>query len=330
MADAAPPKFSSFKSSWTERLWDAWCFASIVGIWPRFIEPYLLFTNAVSLKIKELPPGLNGLRILHFSDLHLHDKVPYSFLEKLCRKAARFNPDIVVFTGDFICKANLGDAERLKWVLNNFPKGRSGSFAVLGNHDYNRFVTVNQEGIYDIEEKEKAPILQGIKQLFVRKRNPQGMALRVRSEPFNQQLIDLLSKSSFTLLHNETRQLKINDAVINVCGMGEYSLGRCEPDKAFADYDKSAPGIILTHHPDSIPLLEDYPATIIFSGHTHGAQINLPLLRRRFLLMENPQYVKGMIRLSDKWLYVSRGVGSLLPFRWFAPPEILCLTLTSQ
>ena len=83
--------------------WNAWCCLSIVGIWPRFIEPTLLKKSYVKLKIPKLPLDLQGLKIAQFSDLHLHSKVSDSFLRKIKQKIDSFQPDIIFFTGDFLC-----------------------------------------------------------------------------------------------------------------------------------------------------------------------------------------------------------------------------------
>ena len=65
-------------------------------------------------------------------------------------------------------------------------------------------------------------------------------------------------------------------------------------------------------------------------GHTHGGQVNLPWFWKKFTLMENPQLKRGLVRMLDKWIYINRGVGSIMQFRWFAKPEILLLTLEMQ
>jgi len=119
----------------------------------------------------------------------------------------------------------------------------------------------------------------------------------------------------------------IKDACLNVCGLGEYSLNKCCPEIAFKTYDVNSPGIVLAHNPDSMPMLMDFPGDIILCGHTHGGQINLPWFWKKFTLLENMQFKKGLFQIHNKWLYVNRGVGSVMPFRWFALPEIALITL---
>jgi predicted MPP superfamily phosphohydrolase len=106
--------------------------------------------------------------------------------------------------------------------------------------------------------------------------------------------------------------------------------GRCLPEIAFKNYDKQYPGIILAHNPDSSALLESYPGEVILSGHTHGCQINLPWMWKKFTKLENMSLRKGFFKVRDKWLYVNRGVGAIMKFRWFSVPEILFLTLRKK
>ncbi len=309
--------------------WDAFCVASIVGIWPRYCEPRMLTTNYVTLKIKDLPSALQGLKILQFSDLHLNPSQSDKFLEKVKRKAEKFAPDIAVFTGDFICQSKLdpATANKLLHFLTTFPRGRYGSFAILGNHDYAEFVSVNSSEEYSVTPPTATPFMKGLKRAFSRTLTPKAMQRTVHDVPLHQELLALLSQTPFRLLHNACATVPIQGSALNIAGLGEYMLGRFDPENAFKLWDYNYPGIVLAHNPDCVPHLTNFPGAVILAGHTHGAQINVPLVRKRFLCMENPQYKQGMIHVSDKWLYVNRGLGALMPFRWFAPPELLCLTL---
>lgn len=310
-------------------LWDLWCVISIIGIWPRFIEPRLITTTKLNLKIDHLPEDLKGLKILQFNDLHLSYHVPSSFLKKLSRKIKEHKPDIIVFLGDFLCYSKLEDEERLKQFLCSC-EARYGCFAVLGNHDYEQFVSINNLGEYDVQgSSAKDSFLRAFKRLF-NTINVQGKTTERASQVgLHEPLLKLLKKTPFKVLHNETIAIKINSSSLNICGLGEYMLKKCQPEVAFKNYEKGSIGVVLSHNPDSVSLLRDYPGEIILSGHTHGGQINLPWFWKKFTLMENMEYKSGLKKVDSKWLYVNRGVGSILPFRWFSSPEITLITLES-
>lgn len=79
-----------------------------------------------------LPPALDGLRILHLTDLHLAPCYDRRYFEHVFDEASRRAADLVLFTGDLI-----DDDDALDWIEPLFARlrGRLGQFAILGNHD---------------------------------------------------------------------------------------------------------------------------------------------------------------------------------------------------
>lgn len=307
-------------------LWDGWCIASVVGIWPRFIEPNLIHTTRLNLKIKQLPSELVGLKILQFSDIHLHQGISNFFITKLIKKIKNLTPDLIVFTGDFLCYSRFKDKTRLKYLLDSL-EAPHGCYAIFGNHDYEKPVSINNQGEYDVVENKSSMIGKGFSRIFTTTHIAKKVTSAAKEIGTHLELEEFLHTTPFELLHNTCKLLPVKGSYLNLCGLGEYTLGKCLPKVAFVEYDKQYPGVILTHNPDSVPLLEEFPGDIILCGHTHGGQINLPWLWKKFTLLENMKYKRGLFRLNDKWLYVNRGVGSVMQFRWFATPEITLITL---
>ena len=321
-------RLSSFSSSF---LWDLWCIVSIVGIWPRYIEPKLIDKHRLSLTVKNLPPSLNQLRIIQFSDLHLNSNLSDRFLAKLQKKINESDPDLILFTGDFLCFSQFNDPNRLESFFSSL-KARYGCFASLGNHDYAQCVSINNSGDYDVltDENRDHPLKRAFSRLFKKNSLTNRITPRAQSVAIHQDLVNLLAKTPFKLLHNETILLPIKESYLNICGLGEYMAGRFLPEIAFKNYHRDYPGIILSHNPDTAAKLRNYPGDIILSGHTHGGQVNLPWMWKRFTLLENMRFKKGLWPIGDKWLYVNRGIGSILNFRWFAMPEVLLLILRTS
>lgn len=314
------------KKSLLESLWDTWCCVSIVGIWPRFIEPNLLTTTKLDFPISNLPPELEGLRILQISDLHLNPQVSQNFLDKLENKIRALEPDILVFTGDFICYGKMQDVKRLRKILSQF-KAPYGSFAILGNHDYDKPVSVSPEGNYDIIDSSGSIVQRGFKALLQERIVTGKVTDKAKAVGFQTDLLELLKSSPLTLLHNETKKIPVKGSFLNVCGLGEYMLGKCLPEEAYKNYDPEYPGIILVHNPDGIKKILGRPGDLILSGHTHGGQVNLPWMWKKFTLLEDRSLYKGLYKREGKWIYVNRGVGGVMKFRWFSPPELLLATL---
>jgi len=72
------------------------------------------------------------LRIVHLTDLHVHPKLPLEYYQQVISVAEQTEPDVAVFTGDFI--SGVGALGRPKEVLR--PIAKRQNYAVLGNHDY--------------------------------------------------------------------------------------------------------------------------------------------------------------------------------------------------
>ena len=85
----------------------------------------------VPVRLRRLPPGLDGLRIAHLSDLHLG--VPSrgtTAVERAVGWVEERQPDLTVITGDLLSRSR--GEPKLRRLLARLPN----AYAVLGNHDY--------------------------------------------------------------------------------------------------------------------------------------------------------------------------------------------------
>jgi predicted MPP superfamily phosphohydrolase len=98
-----------------------------------FAEPYKLAVERHAIGLKRLPRELDGLKIVHLSDIHHGPFTAREQVERAVAVANSLQPDIIALTGDYIshereyiqpCAEMLG---RLR--------ARCGVYAVLGNHD---------------------------------------------------------------------------------------------------------------------------------------------------------------------------------------------------
>jgi uncharacterized protein len=86
------------------------------------------------------------------------------------------------------------------------------------------------------------------------------------------------------------------------------------------------PVVLITHNPDIFP---DVPArvSLTLAAHTHGGQVNLPLIGTLITTSEHG-YVAGEYVVEGRHLFVTTGIGtSIMPVRFGVPPEIAILTL---
>jgi predicted MPP superfamily phosphohydrolase len=111
--------------------------ASVCGAvaYTGLVEPFWVEHVSQTLPIPSLPSGLRGARLVQLSDVHVSSRVSEDYLRRSFARVTALEPDIVVYTGDFI--THEGDThERLSRLLPHFPRGRLGTLGVLGNHDY--------------------------------------------------------------------------------------------------------------------------------------------------------------------------------------------------
>ena len=98
-------------------------------------EPHWVEFTQVRLPIANLPDGLMGARLVQLTDLHIGPRVSDSFLIETFAEVQRLGADFVVYTGDFTSYE--GDIySRAEKVFPHLPKGKRGTFGILGNHDY--------------------------------------------------------------------------------------------------------------------------------------------------------------------------------------------------
>jgi uncharacterized protein len=116
-----------------------------------------------------------------------------------------------------------------------------------------------------------------------------------------------------------------------VAGVADARTRRADIGAALAEVPADAAVLLLSHDPDVFPRVPARVA-LTLSGHTHGAQVDLPLVRERVTPSRfGAHYAGGVFEEDGRILFVSRGVGtSGLPVRFLAPPEVALLTLRSR
>ena len=117
----------------------------------------------------------------------------------------------------------------------------------------------------------------------------------------------------------------------HVAGLADLRLRRPDLPSALAGVPPEAPVILLSHDPDVFPYVPDRVA-LTLSGHLHGGQVAIPVLRRPALPSRyGERFARGHVVEDDRHLYVSSGLGtSGLPLRLLAPPEVVILELVSR
>lgn len=243
-----------------------------------------------TLSFPDLPPGLDGLRLAHLSDLHSGPLVGPPTLRRWRELTERERPDVLLFTGDLVDSRPDELAPLLEAFQGFAPP--LGTFAVLGNHDY-----------FD----DPRPIWRDLEAAGIRCLENASALVRRGGDT-----LALIGLQDPMARNGRFRRL--------VFGPGPRPL------EAIRDLPAEAFRICLNHRPSEWEHALEAGARLTLSGHTHGGQINpIPGFNSARLIGLR---TGGLYRQGEDLLYVSRGLGVVgLPIRIAAPPEIVLLTL---
>jgi uncharacterized protein len=132
-------------------------------------------------------------------------------------------------------------------------------------------------------------------------------------------------------LEDDVARIERNGQAIWLAGLKDIWTNRPDVEGTLRKVTDESPVIAMTHNPD---LFVRIPSRVILTlaGHTHGGQINLPLVGRIRVPSEFGQrYAAGHVLENEHHLFVTSGVGtSIIPVRFRVPPEIVILTLKAK
>ncbi|HEO65980.1 MAG TPA: metallophosphoesterase, partial [Spirochaetes bacterium] len=141
-----------------------------------------------------------------------------------------------------------------------------------------------------------------------------------------------LKESSIRVLRNEHCLIRQGDDFFYLTGVDDLSARKTDIEKASQNMPLDAFTILLSHHPDFIPTAADYRFNLMLSGHTHGGQIQMPLIGPIIVPSRfGRKYAQGLHKVKDTYLYVNRGIGVISPpIRFLCRPEITEITLIKE
>ena len=246
------------------------------------------------IEFEELPAGFNGYRIVHLSDFHLGSYSRSSdFPARVVDSVLAQKPDLIVFTGDLVnVSATEADAFLKDLARLHAP---DGVFSISGNHDYGFDKT-------DVDNN------------FAR-------------------ICDLEKAAGWTMLNNANTVIRHGADSLYLAGVENTSksffISRGDLPKALEGIPEGAFSILLTHDPKHWrnEVLPASDVNLTLSGHTHAMQLKLFGLSPAALMFKEwgGKYSEG-----SRTLFVSEGIGGILPFRIGSYPQINVITLKKK
>lgn len=239
------------------------------------------------LELPGLPTALEGLRILHFSDVHLWNLVTLHDLGAALALAPRGEYDLVAVTGDLA-----DDMSQLPRALELIAQldAPLGHVACLGNHEHAR----------GLEEALSAYAASPVELL-----RGSGKLVQHNGQPLVIAGIDDLRASP-----------RASQKSFYPDQLGR-ALGPTAPD-AFS--------VLLSHRPSVFPHAAAAGVDLVLAGHTHGGQLAVGG-RSVLELYGAAPWAWGVYRRDDSVMHVTSGLGQWFPFRLGCPPEMVLLEL---
>ena len=137
-----------------------------------------------------------------------------------------------------------------------------------------------------------------------------------------------LRRKHIEVLRNQHVTVQFGGSSLYVAGVDDYGYG-ADVRRAVRGIPRDSATVLLAHNPRIIHLASRHGVSLVLSGHTHGGQVNLPLLGTVYgRSPERLRYKIGWDRLGPTQIYVNRGIGTIvLPWRLRCPAEITHLEL---
>ena len=268
--------------------------------WGTFVGFNKLEVNHTDYISKDLPKAFDGYRIVLFSDAHVgsYQKHNSWLLQRAVDSINAQEPDMIIFAGDL---QNIQPQELYPHIdVLGTLKAKDGIYSVLGNHDYAEYIG-GDEAIKAANCKET---------------------------------VSLERQMGWNVLLNEHCTIERDKDHIILAGMENDGDGKRFPQKG--DINKTLENVakhdfilMLEHDPSAWrrKIVKDGRSQLTLSGHTHKMQFSLfdwcplSLTGKEF----NGWYQEG-----SQQLFVTAGLGGLIPFRFGATGEIVVLTLRSH
>jgi predicted MPP superfamily phosphohydrolase len=265
---------------------------SMGGIaYDMFVERGSFSVETIQLTLKRLPKVFSGLRIAQISDIHMGGWMNPDRFQQVANIIKAESPDLLLITGDFL----------------------------IGHH----FSAAEKQAIVDL-----IPILSSLAGSIPSFAVLGNHDYWTSSEAIRQ----MLFSCGITDLTNTVFTLTREKESLHLCGVDDIWKGDVRLDHVISKLKDDSIAILMAHEPD---FADTSAATGKFdlqiSGHTHGGQVNLPLLGPPVRPYLGQKYPMGLYKIGNMFQYTNRGVGmARLPIRLNCPPEITIFVLESD
>ncbi|CAN5688580.1 hypothetical protein BH20ACI4_BH20ACI4_22180 [soil metagenome] len=137
---------------------------------------------------------------------------------------------------------------------------------------------------------------------------------------------DAFRKENINVLVNEGFRLNIHESSFWLAGVDDYMVGKTDVAASMRGSFPDEMKVLLAHNPVIIRQAAKFGVDLMFSGHTHGGQVNVRDAKKR--IFPKRKLSSGLHRRKNTQIYITRGIGTVvLPVRYQCPPEISLIEL---
>jgi predicted MPP superfamily phosphohydrolase len=272
---------------------------------PWLFEP--LVVERVTVPIRDLPVNLQGITLVHLSDLHFDGQcLSLVQLEGAIAQSNAIAPDLVVLTGDFITE----DVHTIHVLAQHLQRlqSRYGCYAVLGNHD--SYYLSDRHTITEALERVNIPVLWNtIAYPFGAELPLVGLADLWSGECHPAQVMAAIAPHipRLVMAHNPDTATRLAPWRVDLQLSGHTHGGQ----------------IVIPHYGPVPQLLQQLRHAV-----PQPMRRYVPFLRKNCdRVVQRWEWASGLHRVGQNQLYVNRGLGTYFPGRLFCPPELTLITL---
>ncbi len=259
------------------------------------LTPIALRSTRIDAPVAGLAPELEGYTIAVLSDLHYGGTfAPGRLIARAVQLANEASPDVIVMLGDYALSHTLLRTMS-RWLYVWALPRMTEALRALRAHDGVIAILGNHD--YDYEPA---------------------------------RVIAWLQSTGARVLVNDCVVITRGNARLGIGGVDDWTHGRVDPDGGCKSLAPGVPRVVLSHNPDGVfDLARASRVDLVLAGHTHGGQIVLPFFGApaRHCIVCDASSASGWIARSPVPLYVTTGVGVVLPPRINCPPEVLVVRL---
>lgn len=265
----------------------------------------------LTIPIANLPPYLQGCKIVQLSDFHYDGlRLSEALLEEAIAKSNQIQPDLIFLTGDYVT-TDPAPIHRLVQLLKHL-KSRE-IYAVLGNHDL-YYSHSKSEIIRALTNIDIHVLWNQIVYPFGSELAIVGFA-DVRSHQFNPKAIMPQINPAIpriVLSHNPDSAAELQFWRVDLQLSGHTHGGQIILPKI-----GSLPEIFAKTYPlIPQPLRQHLPYT--------------KKMKKPYKIFQHWEWSQGLHQIGKNLLYVNRGLGTYFPGRLFCRPEITVIQLVNR